>query len=123
MGLPAPALGLNIDRCIRKEAHLMCHRALFNLYVSNLEKHLQCPCYQYADDTTFFHHSKPNELNQCTTELNNTITRLDDYSSNSNLALNNSKTKWMLISTKQMSCVHNLDEYSGEIICNAKAPE
>ncbi len=96
---------------------------IFNLYVSNLEKYLQCPCYQYADDTTFFHHSKPNELNQCTTELNNTITRLEDYSSNSNLALNNSKTKWMLISTKQMSRVNNLDEYSGEIICNAKALE
>ena len=27
---------------------------LFNLYVADLQKKLDCPCYQYADDTTFF---------------------------------------------------------------------
>ena len=28
---------------------------LFNLYVADLQKKLDCPCYQYADDTTFFY--------------------------------------------------------------------
>jgi hypothetical protein len=98
-------------------------RTIFNLYVSNLEVYLQYPCYQYADDTRFFHHSKPHELDQCTTNINNTIARLEDYSLNSNLALNNVKTKWMLLSTMQMSCVHNLEEYPGEYICSGKALE
>lgn len=41
---------------------------IFNLYVSSLEEHVQCPCYQYADDTTFL---LDTALNQCTMELNN----------------------------------------------------
>ena len=29
---------------------------MFNLYMSDLQKHIKCPCYQYADYTTFFVH-------------------------------------------------------------------
>ena len=29
---------------------------IFNLYVADLQKELQCDCYQYADDTTFYVH-------------------------------------------------------------------
>ena len=35
---------------------------IFNLYVTDLHNHLQCPCYQYADDTTFFLHTKQLKL-------------------------------------------------------------
>ena len=61
---------------------------MFNLYMSDLQKHIKCPFYQYADDTTFFVHSKTKDA----------ISRLVDSSSESNLALNETKTKWMLFS-------------------------
>ena len=66
---------------------------IFNLYVSDLQKHIKCPCYQYADDTTFFVHSKTKNLANGVAELNDTISRLGDYSSESNHALNEAKTK------------------------------
>ena len=36
--------------------------SIFNLFVSDLQKHIKCPCYQYSDDTTFFVHSKTMDL-------------------------------------------------------------
>ena len=47
---------------------------IFNLDVSDLHKYIKCPCYQYADDTTFFVHSKTKYL------ANDAISRLGDYS-------------------------------------------
>ena len=35
---------------------------LFNLYVGDLQKKLDCPCYQHADDTTFFSTHKGGRL-------------------------------------------------------------
>ena len=35
---------------------------LFNLYGADLQKELDCPCYQYADDTTFFSIHKGSRL-------------------------------------------------------------
>ena len=90
---------------------------LFNLYVADLQGMLDCPCYQYADDTTFYLHSKVSALAQCSVELNGVLSRLGDYSESSNLALNCSKTKWMLISTPQMAHVHNLDVCSVPVAC------
>ena len=74
-----------------------------NLFVSDLQTHIKCPCYQYADDTTFFVHSKIKDLANGVMKLNDAISCLGEYSSESNLALNESKTKWMLASTHQMS--------------------
>ena len=79
---------------------------LFNLYVADLQRELDCPCYQYADDTTFFLHTKVADLGKCVNDMNRAISRLGKYSSDSNLALNEYKTKWMLLSTKQMhACI------------------
>jgi len=91
--------------------------ALFNLYVADLQGMLDCPCYQYADDTTFYLHSKVSALAQCSVELNGVLSRLGDYSESSNLVLNCSKTKWMVISTPQMARVHNLDVCSVPVAC------
>ena len=96
---------------------------LYNLYVSDLQTHIKCPCYQYADDTTFFVHSKIKDLANGIMELNDAISRLGEYSSESNLALNESKTKWMLVSTRQMSRVHALQDYYPLISCNGKLLE
>ena len=49
--------------------------------------------------------------------LHGVLSRLGDYSESSNLALNCSKTKWMLISTPQMARVHNLDVCSVPVAC------
>ena len=57
----------------------------------------------YRDDTTFFVHSKTNDLANGVVKLNDAIWRLGNYSSESNFALNEAKTKWMLVSNRQMS--------------------
>jgi hypothetical protein len=57
-----------------------------------LQGKVQCRCYQYADDTTLLQHSKPQELDKCAEEINLTIESLNEYSTNSNLALNSTKT-------------------------------
>ena len=60
---------------------------IFNLYVSDLQHHIKCSRYQYADDTTFFVPSKTKDLATDVVELNDAISRLGDYSSESNIAL------------------------------------
>ena len=96
---------------------------IFNIYVSDLQGKVQCRCYQYADDTTLLQHSKPQELDKCAEEMNQTIESLNEYSTNSNLALNSTKTKWMMLSTRQMSTVHSLEEHSANIICREEPLE
>ncbi len=55
--------------------------------------------------------------------MNLTIESLNEYSTNSNLALNSTKTKWMMLSTRQMSTVHSLEEHSANIICREEPLE
>ena len=97
--------------------------SIFNLYVADLQDSLQCPCYQYADDTMFFLHSKVSELDACTAKLNCAISRLEGYSADSNLAINASKTKLMLTSTAQMSGLHNLDNLKLNVNCQGEPLE
>ena len=94
---------------------------IFNLYVADLQKELQCDCYQYADDTTFYVHSKPGDLDSSAAQINKTIARLKNYSKNCNLALNPTKTNWMLISTPQMARYHSLEEQDLPIVCGDSA--
>ena len=47
--------------------------SIFNLYVSDLQKHIKFPCYQYGDDTTFFLHSKTKDLANGVVEINDAI--------------------------------------------------
>ena len=51
------------------------------------------------------------------------ISQLGKYSSDSNLAFNECKTKWMLLSTKQMARVHSLQTASVNILCNGESLE
>ena len=85
---------------------------LFSLYVADLQKKLDCPCYQYADDTTFFLHTKVDDLETCVIDMNTAISGLGKYSSDSNLALNEHKTKLMLLSTKEIARVQSADSVS-----------
>ena len=56
-------------------------------------------------------------------ELNDAISCFGDYSSESNLALNEAKTKWMLVSTHQMSRAQSLDKYYPAVSCSGKLLE
>ncbi len=51
------------------------------------------------------------------------INRLENYSADTNLALNEDKTKWMLFSTRKMSQVHGLHASNVEISCNGRTLE
>jgi hypothetical protein len=83
---------------------------LFNLYVSDLQDCLpsSVTTFQYADDTTIYLSFRPAELHKTVEELNSSLNIVSSWSSESNLALNPSKTKAMLLSTRQMSRVHGL---------------
>jgi hypothetical protein len=94
--------------------------AIFNLYVADLQEKLQLPCYQYADDTSFYTHSKVCDLDSVVKEVNDAIVRLVDYSQCSNLALNSSKTDWMLVSTHQMARAHDLGDRTFSNKCGDK---
>ena len=85
--------------------------------MADLQKHVQCLCFQYADDTTLYLHAKASKLDDCTTGLSDAIARLVNYSTDSNLAVNAKKTKWMLLSTTQMSRVHSLDSCTLNVNC------
>ena len=90
---------------------------IFNLYVADLQKELQSDCYQYADDTTFYVHSKPGDLDSSVAQINETIASLKNYSNCCNLASNATKTNWTLVSTPQMSHYHSFEERDLPIIC------
>ena len=96
---------------------------LFNLYVADLHKELDCPCYQYADETNFFLYAKVADLGTCVNDMNRAIPQLGKYSSDSNLALNECNTKWMLLFTKQMARVHSVQTASVNISCNGESLE
>ena len=83
---------------------------IFNLYVSDLRDNLDLStsCSQYADDTSLYTHCAVKELESTTSDLNESLTKLGSWSKDSNLALNPNKTKFMVLSTQQMSSHHRL---------------
>ena len=80
--------------------------SLFNIYTADLQDNLSgsISCYQYADDTTVY--------KQCTVkaEFNRCLSQMATCSDKSNLALNPTKTKSMLLSTSQLVCSHGLKD-------------
>ena len=64
-----------------------CFFVIFNLYVADLQSERQCDCYQHADDTTFYIHSKPCDLDSSANHINKAVTSLRDYSKSCNLTL------------------------------------
>ena len=83
---------------------------LFNLYVADLADHLgeACSCHQYADDTTIYKSVKPKDLQKGVTKISDSLKNLVHWSDGSKLAINNDKTKTMLITTSQMANYHSL---------------
>jgi hypothetical protein len=55
--------------------------------------------------------------------VNNTISRLGQYSNESNLALNGKKTKWLPLSTRPMSRLHGVQDAAVQLTCNGETLE
>ena len=83
---------------------------IFNLYVADLQDGVRCKSFQYADDTTLFGRKKVSDLSGEIDDENRRLDLLGTYSSESDLAVNSAKTKWVLVSTPQMSLYHSLHQ-------------
>ena len=82
---------------------------LFNIYVSDLQDQMNAKCYQYADDTTVYRHSKVSDLYSCQAIMASDMQHMGLWSQANSLTLNGLKTKIMLLSTAQLARKHNLD--------------
>ena len=87
---------------------------IFNLYANDMQDCLKdgSTCFQYADDTTVLLHAPPKDLKDCVNRMNNTFQSIESWAADSNLLLNETKTKQMLVTTRQMSRVHDLGDYT-----------
>ena len=71
---------------------------------------IQITCLQFADDTTIYRNCKVKNLQKTSELIENDLSSLVTWSSNTDLVFNNAKTKSMLFSTSQMSRKHKLDD-------------
>ena len=83
---------------------------IFNLYVADLQSLVASKCRQYADDSTLYEHFKPTTFQNCVSTLGTSLQKLKKWSADANLAINPTKTKLMLVSTKQLSSAHSLKD-------------
>ena len=86
----------------------------FNLYANNIQDCLQdgSSCFQYAGDTTVLYHATPKDFVVCVDKMKKTLGSIESWAAHGNLLLNETKTKQMVITTKKMSKVHNVDGYT-----------
>lgn len=83
---------------------------LFNLYINDLSDQLDLvTCHQYADDTLFYVHRKPIDIDACERCLQHALDQLSLWSTECNLTLNPKKTKVVLFSTAQLAHIHHLE--------------
>ena len=78
---------------------------IFNLYANDMQHCLKdgSTCFQYADDTTVLLHAPPKDLKDRVNRMNNTLQSIESWAADSNFLLNETKTKRMLVTTRQMS--------------------
>ena len=83
---------------------------IFDLYVADLQDGVKCKSFRYADETILFGHVEVRDFSGAIDDMNRRLDCLGAYSSESDLAVNATKTKWMLVSSPQMSLYHSLHE-------------
>ena len=69
-------------------------------------------CFQYTDDTTVLLQATPKDLDVCVDKVKKTLSSTKSWAADNNLLLNETKTKHMVISTKQISKMRNPDGYT-----------
>ena len=98
---------------------------LFNLCVADITNILsESQCIQCPDDCTIYKSCKTKDVTKCSSELENELKLLEQWSKNTNLVFNCKKTKSMLFSTRKMSQHHQL--YNNDILkisCNNQTIE
>ena len=57
-------------------------------------------------------HAPPKDLKDCVNRMNSTLQSIESWAADSNLLLNETKTKQMLVTTRQMSRMHDLGDYT-----------
>ena len=67
-------------------------------------------CIQYADDSTLYRSCKINKKETCMKELGKGLTSIAKWSIETNLIFNTGKTKFMLITSNQLSARHKLKD-------------
>ena len=84
---------------------------IFNLYANDMQDCLKdgSTFFLFADQTTVLLHAPPKDLKDCVNRMNNTLQSIESWAADSNLLLNETKTKQMLVTTRQMSRAHELD--------------
>ena len=82
-----------------------------------------CKSFPYADETTFFSHARLSNFSGAIDDMSRTLYRLRGYSRESDLAVNATKTKWVLVFSAQMPFYHSLIQKLINIHCNGKALE
>ena len=83
---------------------------IFDLYVADLQDGVKRKSFQYKDETILFGHVKVRDLSGAIDDMNRRLDCLVVYSSESDLAVNATKTKWVLVSTPQMCLYHSFHE-------------
>ena len=97
---------------------------LFNLCVAGMSSITpNSNCIQYADDLTLYRSCKINKKDTCIKELEKDLTSFVNWSIETNLVFNIGKTKFMLITSKQLSTRHKLKNEQLQICCNTTEPE
>ncbi|CAB3997370.1 deleted in malignant brain tumors 1 -like, partial [Paramuricea clavata] len=69
---------------------------IFNLYVADLQLYIKDKCHQYADDTTLYTHCKPESIQDAVADIQSSVRKLEEWSSEANLVINPSKTTFTI---------------------------
>ena len=83
---------------------------LFNLYVTTINTNGPSTYLLYADDTTLLRHTKIKELQTTVESMQSEMNNINQWSERNNLALNATKTKLTVFSTRQLSRWHSLPD-------------
>ena len=74
---------------------------------------------QYADDSTLYRSCKINKKDTCIKEFEEDFTAIAIWSIETKLVFNTGQTKFMLITSKQLSVRHKLKDEQLQIRCNS----
>ena len=69
-------------------------------------------CFKYANDTTVLHYAIPKDFNVCVDKIKKTLSSIESWAADCNLLLNETKTKQIVMTNKNMSKMHKFDGYT-----------
>ena len=91
----------------------------FNLCVADMASIIpNSNCIQYTDDSTLYRSCKINQKDTCIKELEKDLTSIAKWSIETNLVFNTGKTRFMLISSNQLSTRHKVKDEQLQICHN-----